>query len=430
MRCESCARCSAKLVERVVSRLSVRSRLRKIIPLRACVFEDFRKNLQKDLEKGFAETREEVDNLKGDLASICAEIRKIQEGIESLSKNLNALDASDALTGISRSLDEVAGRQRGMNRHLDDFEGRLKVKMEADFQTMSAKVDAAKMIAYRTQTLLRPTDGGELEGDGDCGQATAVKEPPKTIVSLTSYPPRIQQVHRTIETLLEQTVAPDMVILWLASEQFPLGEAELPDALVSLKKQGLVIRWRDDLKAHKKYFYAMKEYPQSDIITVDDDMLYDKDAVETLLTCKERHPGCICARRARRIAFDSEGGVAPYASWELCTEVDAPDINLIATGVGGVLYPAGVFGGDLLDADLIRDVCPQSDDLWLKTMGMVAEVPVVLSDANFAQHPVEGTQATSLYLADTFTGRNDRDIRKIVDALSESYPGIWRSDAC
>ena len=120
-------------------------------------------------EKGFAETREEVDSLKGDLASICAEIRKIQEGIESLDKNLSALDASDALTGISRSLDEVAGRQRGTNRHLDDFEGRLKVKMEADFQTMSAKVDAAKMIAYRTQTLLRPTDGGELEGDGDCG---------------------------------------------------------------------------------------------------------------------------------------------------------------------------------------------------------------------------------------------------------------------
>lgn len=410
-------------------RLSVRSRLRKVIPLRACVFEDFRKSLQKDLEKEFAEIHKEAENLKSDLTSICASVERIEEGIESLSRSLGPLNTSDALEGISRSLDEVTGKQQGLNRHLDDFEGRLRVKLETDFQTMSAKVDAAKMIAYRTQTLLQPADEAAAESHGTCDRALSTEGHPKTIVSLTSYPPRIQQVHKTIETLLEQTVAPDMVVLWLASEQFPLGEAELPEALISLKERGLTIRWCDDLKTHKKYFYAMKEYPESDIITVDDDMLYDEDTVKMLLACKERHPGCVCARRARRIAFNDDGSVAPYASWALCSEADAPDINLVATGVGGVLYPAGVFGSDLLDAEMIRDVCPQSDDLWLKTMGMVSAVPVVLSDEGFAQRPVGGTQSTSLYLSDTFTGRNDGDIRRIVSALSGRYPDIWRSDA-
>ena len=43
----------------------------------------------------------------------------------------------------------------------------------------------------------------------------------KIIVSLTSFPGRIHLVHKTIQTILLQSIKPDLVELWLAKEQFP-----------------------------------------------------------------------------------------------------------------------------------------------------------------------------------------------------------------
>ena len=63
---------------------------------------------------------------------------------------------------------------------------------------------------------------------------TKEKRFPKIIVSLTTYPGRIDIVHKTIITLLQQTMKPDEVILWLAEEQFP--DKKLPKSLTELEQ--------------------------------------------------------------------------------------------------------------------------------------------------------------------------------------------------
>lgn len=55
------------------------------------------------------------------------------------------------------------------------------------------------------------------------------------IISLTSYPARIDTIHLTIMTLLNQTMKPRKVMLWLAKEQFPNGGKDLPQKLLKLK---------------------------------------------------------------------------------------------------------------------------------------------------------------------------------------------------
>lgn len=61
---------------------------------------------------------------------------------------------------------------------------------------------------------------------------------PRIIVSLTSYPARISVVFQVLERMLVQTLRPDKVILWLAKEQFPNREADLPDELLALCEEG------------------------------------------------------------------------------------------------------------------------------------------------------------------------------------------------
>lgn len=55
---------------------------------------------------------------------------------------------------------------------------------------------------------------------------------PRIIVSMTSYPARINTVHLAIRSLLAQKVLPDKIVLWLCKSDFPNREAICPKACV------------------------------------------------------------------------------------------------------------------------------------------------------------------------------------------------------
>ena len=53
---------------------------------------------------------------------------------------------------------------------------------------------------------------------------TENKRDTKIIVSLTSFPERMDDVHYTLYSLLNQEFKPDEIILWLSQEEFPNKE--------------------------------------------------------------------------------------------------------------------------------------------------------------------------------------------------------------
>lgn len=61
------------------------------------------------------------------------------------------------------------------------------------------------------------------------------------IVSVTSYPARIKTVHKTIESLLAQTLQPRKIILYLANNQFP--HQTLPNNLTQLIRGGEYLKF-------------------------------------------------------------------------------------------------------------------------------------------------------------------------------------------
>src|SRR5690625_976450 len=76
----------------------------------------------------------------------------------------------------------------------------------------------------------------------------------RVIVSLTSFPPRMSKLWIVLETLLRQTHKPDKILLWLASSQIPSLNF-VDKKVLKLCKRGVEIRFCEDLKSHKKYFY-------------------------------------------------------------------------------------------------------------------------------------------------------------------------------
>ena len=71
------------------------------------------------------------------------------------------------------------------------------------------------------------------------------------------------------DLLLQQTLKPDEVILWLSEEQFP--NKQLPENLTRLQEFGLSIKWcKDDIKSFKKLikFTTLLVFPAMTGITL------------------------------------------------------------------------------------------------------------------------------------------------------------------
>ena len=151
------------------------------------------------------------------------------------------------------------------------------------------------------------------------------KEEKRIIVSLTTFPQRINTVHKTIKTLLNQTLKPNKVILYLALSQFEKKEEELPNNLLKLKDYGLEIKWCEDIKSYKKLIPALEEFKDDIIITFDDDIYYPKDVVENLYNAHLAYPFAICSNRIWRIEVKNnfiKTKAAPYLYWKKYNKPD------------------------------------------------------------------------------------------------------------
>lgn len=244
------------------------------------------------------------------------------------------------------------------------------------------------------------------------------------VVSLTSYPARLPQLHLVVRSLLHQSLAPREIVLYLGTDT---AESDIPQGLRSLERFNFTIKTGcEDLKPHKKYFFAMQEYPEDSIITVDDDVIYDKDFVRDLYDCSKKHPGCVAGRRVHRMTKDNAGQIRSYNDWQWeCRGILEPSFQLFTTGCGGVLYPPHSLPPEAFDAAAIKAHCLNTDDIWLKFMELKAGVKVVFTNSR-VMHPltVRNTQASALMHTNTAAeNRNDSNIRAM-----ESFTGIKLAD--
>ena len=189
------------------------------------------------------------------------------------------------------------------------------------------------------------------------------------VVSLTSFDKRIHDLYLCIESLFQQFLKADRVILWLSRRNFP-GE-QLPESLLRQKERGLeIIFYDEDLGPFKKIYYALRECRDSLIITVDDDVLYPPDLIDQLYQAYLEEPDVIHCNRGYRIPKQSESALQPYEKWQLVNSGTAASLNLMPTGVAGVIYFPGCFDEEIFNVGSYQELCPSADDIWLKAMSL------------------------------------------------------------
>jgi hypothetical protein len=242
--------------------------------------------------------------------------------------------------------------------------------------------------------------------------------PNRLVVSLTSYPKRFDVLHLTLKTLMTQTVAADVTILWIAHEDID----KLPANVRALEKDGLTIRATEDLRSYKKIIPALAEYKDAFIVTADDDVYYPSDWLQTF--CEAYAPGekAALSYRAHRMAFDGNK-LAPYDSWTFEISDPKPGADVFFTGVGGVFYPPDILHADVGKISLLKELCPTTDDVWLNWMVRLngAQVRKIGPKRRFHEWP--GSQGVALQNSNRGgDGGNDRQIANIVNVYG--LPGI------
>ena len=104
-------------------------------------------------------------------------------------------------------------------------------------------------------------------------------------IALTSYPKRINNCVRVINSVLDNTVKPDRIYLTLSHKEFPDWEQSLPNDLYRLimTSNKVILNWvEENTKSMKKVFPILPYLEDEDIIIdIDDDMLLPNDFIES-----------------------------------------------------------------------------------------------------------------------------------------------------
>lgn len=204
-------------------------------------------------------------------------------------------------------------------------------------------------------------------------QKYVVKEEVDVIVSLTSYPARIDNVWQVVECMFRQTYLPKKIILWLSKEQFDSIEV-LPKTLKDRIGERFEIRLVDgDIRSHKKYYYVSKEYPNNLIFLIDDDLYYPSDILERTYKKYQDDLNCIVGNYGYEITFDNLGNHRTYSEWNPISGSYSGLNSFIGSG-GGTLFRPSSMHKDFLDIEKARSLTPLADDIWINAMADINNV--------------------------------------------------------
>jgi len=259
-----------------------------------------------------------------------------------------------------------------------------------------------------------------------------IVEPGGPIVSLTTYGPRLNSVHLTIESIGCGRRKPSRLILWLDDER---RFKDLPDGVRRLQTRGLEVCLAPNLGPHTKYYpyVASLSVHTVPLVTADDDIIYPRQWLDSLWRAYVTEPSKINCYRAHVVALGSippkvipqstetsplEGGgqdsgrlvILPYRVWPPCQSRES-SWRHFATGVSGVIYPPRFL--EFLRAQGLgfKNCCPKADDVWLHAMALRAGMRIRQIGRLPRHFPVvPDTQVQGLVHFNSFNGGNDHQI--------------------
>ena len=189
-----------------------------------------------------------------------------------------------------------------------------------------------------------------------------MKKNPGIIVCFTTLPDRLSYIEKTIESIVEQSLKPDKIVLYLCEDDFN----EIPSFLIKLEDKYDIFDVKlvkENYRSATKLIPALDDYPDDILINIDDDLIYKSDLIKNLVDCyRQFGDKRIYSVAGHRLYFDNKQIL--HKGYEHITyEYDGYDCSFLSGH--GTLYPPHIFDGTKIkNFDLMKKMCVTHDELW------------------------------------------------------------------
>lgn len=228
-------------------------------------------------------------------------------------------------------------------------------------------------------------------------------------ISLTSWRPRLPELPLVLLTLVQQTLRPKEIVVWLtAADQ----QAVAQNIRTRFEEFGVRFQVCDDLKPHKKWLPMIEAGHRTPFIICDDDIIYPREWFAALVA--EDRPDAYVGAKCHHITFNAQNTVASYSAWKKQIRTDGrPSHRVFITGCGGaVIHPNRILK-KFLDREELFRLCPKNDDIWLKAAHLAAGIPCYKTRYCFPCLELPGTNESGLAIFNVDDGGNDRQIQNL-----------------
>lgn len=203
----------------------------------------------------------------------------------------------------------------------------------------------------------------------------------RPLVALTAISSRLDRLNETISTILNQTLEPHSVNLYLSKEPYLIDEGvqEQDPRLRELHELGANIYFVKNIGPYRKQYPILKQLhdsnssPNTCFVTIDDDVIYPENVLESLMRAASTNDAVV-SHRGRKITF-SKNWFAPYKSFVKPSQT--AEILHIGTGRNGIAYRLKHFPR-FYDDYIGPCIAPTADDLWCKYVTAAYCVPTVI----------------------------------------------------
>lgn len=281
-----------------------------------------------------------------------------------------------------------------------------------DLQARIASLEKLKKEAEDNLTYINTVTCSYLSKDYGINR---IKRDKEITISLTSHSFRVDKVHLTIQSLMDQELKADRIVLYLGESEF--NESKIPNDLKIMVDRGLTIEYQKDIGPYTKLVPALRQYPNDLIVTVDDDLIYPRSFLRKLYEAYIKEPQFIHCYRMHYMRFDGNGKIDNYRNWDLESSVTEPGFLVFPTGVGGVLYPPNSLNDEVLNEEAFLNLAPGADDVWFKAMSLLNGVKCKKIDSDIMNHnnsiTIRSTQEIGLYHQNLINDKNDKKIDNV-----------------
>lgn len=235
----------------------------------------------------------------------------------------------------------------------------------------------------------------------------------RIVVSLTTSPKRIGKIAPVIDCIMKQTIQPARIYLNLP-KVFKRDNSTFDEIPEFLKNNPSVyVNWCEDIGPATKVIPTarLERDPETKIISIDDDIYYPPNFIETFLSFSLAYPdACITGTSfipAKKTTTDKQTPEGTYVQ--------------LLEGYSGVLYKQKFFND--IDMNLLREkACYLGDDFFLSNELLKQDIPIIMIgrsyDAIKAIKPLDyGLQSDALHLSQL--GGNDINYRKCSNILEK-----------